>query len=341
MTNKMIIRLTARRNLVNKCSIVAGIISCACLLMISIPRVYSEEPSKHYITTLNTKDAELVNPRVHPETIKVEIGNSGKPWWVEVLVTFASVTTSALLIIWQIGRQYRNSINLQQDNHRNQFKLKIYQELATLIDNAADKVRVGIVGLMLPGKIANSSGSYTEIQERPLDISNGSTELVAEVTKLMCFLETYEVVMPRFRIFRLAFGCATDKLQKVTFEYFKMLLRFLPTDLKEEDAKRLGIQVLPPVRPNNDEIDKLREMGNQYNQECLNVYCYIHDLRIEAQKELLGNIFGNDVLGRMPIEEEHVVISTDETKVVELEKYFYENTEYGKHWAQFTQKNKT
>lgn len=332
-------RLTARRNIVNSCSLVAVFIGCACLLMISIPKVYSESPLKNY-TTPSTKNVERVNPNNYPETIKVIMGNSGKPWWVEVLVTFASVTISASLIIWQIGRQYRNSINLQQDNHRNQFKLKIYQELAPLIDNAADKIRIGIIGLMLPGKIANDSGSYTEIQERPLDISNGSAELVTEVTKLMCFLETYEVVMPRFRIFRLAFGCATDKLQKVTFEYFTMLLRFLPADLKEEDAKRFGINVIPPVRPNNDELDKLREMGNQYHQECLNVYCYIHDLRIEAQKELLGNIFGNDVHGRMPIEEEHVVISTDEAKLAELEKYFYEDTDYGKQWAKFTKKDK-
>lgn len=329
-------RLTPRRNIVNMCSLVVGIISCACLFIISIPSVYSETPSKND-TTISTKNVERANPNNYPETIKVVNGNSGKPWWVEVLVTFASVTISALLIIWQIGRQYRNSIDLQQDNHRNQFKLKMYQELASFIDKATEKGRIGTVGLMLPGKIANS-GSYTEIQERPLDISNGSAELVIEVTKLMCFLETYEVVMPRFRIFRLAFGCAIDKLQKVTFEYFTMLLRFLPTDVKEEDAKRLGIKVLPPVRPNNDELDKLREMGNQYFQECLDVYSYIHDLRIEAQKELLGNIFGNDVHGRMPNEEEYVVISADETKLAELEKYFYEKTEFGKKWSQLTKK---
>jgi hypothetical protein len=325
-------RLTARRNIMNMCSLVAGIIFCACLLMFSIPSVYSEAPSKND-TTLSTKNVERANPSNYPETITVVTENSGKPWWVEVLVTFASVTISALLIIWQIGRQYRNSIDLQQDNHRNQFKIKLYQELASFIDKATDKVRIGIVGLMLPGKIANS-GSYTEIHERPLDISNGSSELVIEVTKLMCFLETYEVVMPRFRIFRLAFGCATDKLQKVTSEYFTMLLRFLPTDVKEEDAKRLGINVLPPVKPNNDELDKLREMGSQYFQECQDVYCYIHDLRIEAQKELLGNIFGNDVHGRIPIEEEYVVISTDKTKLAELENYFYENTgvwSFGRH----------
>lgn len=325
----------------DRCTIIAGIICCACFFLIPIPRAYSEEPGKQFTTVRSTKDAEVASQKVHTDTLKVEGGNSGKPWWVEIFVTFASVTTSALLIIWQIGRQYRNSINLQQDNHRNQFRLKIYQELAALIDNAADKTRVGIVGLILPDKIANSSGSYTDILERPLDISNGSTELVTEVTKLMSFLETYEVVMPRFRIFRLAFGCATDKLQKISFKYFRMLLKFLPADLKEDDAKRLGIQVLPPVRPNPEEFQKLKEMGNLYNEECMNVYCYIHDLRIEAQKELLGNIFGNDVLGRMPIEKEHVVISTDVTKVAELEKYFYENTEYGKQWAQLTKKNKS
>lgn len=327
-------------NILKRCSLVAGITIFFCFFIISAPKVYSEILSYDY-TTLSTKKVEKVSQNNYPESINIVMDKSGKPWWIEILVALIGAIISASLIVWQIGRQYKNSINLQRENHQNQFKLKIYQELAPLIDKAAAKVQIGIIGMMLPDKIAKTSGSYPEIQERPLDIANGTAEFIIEVTKLMCFIETYEVVMPRFRIFRLAFACSTDELQKVSHKYFIMLLKFLPIDLTEEEVKKLGIKALPNVKPNNNELEKLREIGDKYLHECLKIYSYIKDLSIEAQKELLGNIFGRDVHSRIQIEAKHKVISTDNTKLAELEKYFYENTEFGKKWAQFTENNKS
>jgi hypothetical protein len=146
--------------------------------------------------------------------------------------------------------------------------------------------------------------------------------------------------MPKFKIFRLAFVCATDKLQKISFDYFKQLISVLPTDVPDEKVVEIGVRVIPPLKPNKEQFDKLKEIADKYQQVCSDAYCYINDLRVEAQKELLGNIFDNDVLCREPLSEEFKVISTDDAKLKELEKYFYENTEKGKEWIEFTKDRK-
>ena len=56
------------------------------------------------------------------------------------LITILGIFVPASLIIWQIGRQHKNNIELQRENSREKLKLELYTEYRKTISKASDKI---------------------------------------------------------------------------------------------------------------------------------------------------------------------------------------------------------
>lgn len=261
---------------------------------------------------------------------------------LESLITIISITIATIIIIWRIGKEFRNSLVLQRDNHREKLKLDIYREISNQILIVEEKSLVGSYGQHVPIQISIKREQSEKFgikpslpTERVEKISQEVHEFHHEVAQLMSIIEQYEIVSPALKIFNKAFSCALHDAGKSHDKFQNFLFKYLPIDLLDADKQKLGPNVIVPAIPNENELEDFKKAGDLFFKDCITVSDYAHDLRVEAQNLLLGQVFQSRAKRREPLDPNIIVISTDDNKIVELEKYFMEKTAWGKAYQKY------
>lgn len=102
---------------------------------------------------------------------------------------------------------------------------------------------------------------------------------------------------------------------------------------KLSDANNAPPNMPRPLIPNfisSDEHAQLKKLVAHYKKAMDEIGCYIHDLTIESQNNLLSDLFERRVPQRQPIDPRHKVINVDPEKAEELLHYFENETPWGK-----------
>ncbi|MGH7799827.1 MAG: hypothetical protein ACREOW_04245 [Thermodesulfobacteriota bacterium] len=254
-----------------------------------------------------------------------KMGTTTPHWWLGYLINVASIIIGALIVIWQMGRQHRNSLALQKRTMRDQMHLEIYKEIAEKIQvssYALSNTMSNIVHLPLKFSMQRMIQTTLQLEQKPIeDRAQSIIDLHFNASKsiisLMATMETYEIAIPNFTTFRYYFGEQMQLFNKVFQDFHQEVIQFHPIEVSEDQAQKLGTKVIIRKSPDEEEINKLKTLANKYQEVCIQYQAYITDLRIEAQNNLLGSLFDHKLPPRKPEDPSIIVLTTDKDIIKE------------------------
>lgn len=244
------------------------------------------------------------------------------------------------IICFQLNKQHQNSIRL----HKQQFKAKIQQEIFDDISDGIYQstnayVNISSKLLSVAQKIDTNLFLRKEginpkpISDRIHDFIDLHHSFGKSIVELIFILEKYVITDRIFELFSMALQSSSYDLEKYYQNVNDSLMKFLPVDVSENEQLKLGVSFIEPKQKSDNELKELKEAISNYNENLINIICYIYDLKIEAQNILLSEIFGNSVSPRKSNDREYVVVSKSTTRSLDdLEYYFMHETEWGKNW---------
>lgn len=263
------------------------------------------------------------------------------PWWLQTIIEIVSIFAGIGIIVWQMARQHRSTLQIQKDNFKEKLRLEIYQELLKSSDSTSNKlssqfansINIPISLETYRAQIA-SGYSATPPRARASHFSEDHHSLNKSIARLFYIFERYTIAVPKFKIFQTGLNCAIYDANEAFRHLFIELLKFLPIDVQGSDQRPGTPSVIVPAVPTEEELNCVRELCQKYNQAIGDIISYLYDLTVESQNILLGTLFENRVPPRQPLDPKHVVITTDEESLKKLEKYFNEETAWGKNKQQ-------
>ncbi len=253
------------------------------------------------------------------------MGTTTPPWWLGYLINVASIIIGALIVIWQMGRQHRNSLALQKRTMRDQMHLEIYKEIAEKIQvsiHALSNTMSNIVHLPLKFSVQRMIQTTLQLEQKPIeDRAQSIIDLHFNASKsiisLMATMETYEIAIPNFTMFRHYFSEQLQLFDKMFLDFHEEVIQFLPIDVSEDQAQKLGTKVIVRKSPDDEQINKLKTLANKYQEVCINLQAYITDLGTDAQNNLLGSLFDHKLPPRKPGDPSKIVLTTDKDIIKE------------------------
>ena len=256
-------------------------------------------------------------------------------------IQLLGIFIGAVLIIWQSNRQHKSNFILQKENLKDELKLEIYGKLGGKIQISNDKtIDVSTYVRMTPINLDSYLYSVSlglkrsPVVERTENYSEAYYSMGKSIVELITMLEEYEIASPSFKVFRMAIMSSKYDLDKIHMNLHAELLRCLPIDLNAEEQSRIGEQVLVSPALTQDKVKILKEVADEFLERIMDITCYLFDLRVEAQNTLLGGIFEHRVEGRNPVDPKYITIKTDKESLEKLERYFLEETAWGKNWQE-------
>ncbi|MCD6163795.1 MAG: hypothetical protein J7K40_15470 [candidate division Zixibacteria bacterium] len=266
---------------------------------------------------------------------------------IKSLINILAIAVSASLLLWQLKKQHKNNIELQRENNKDKLKLEIFKEYSKTITDAREKIS-SIQGAAY--NITTSLTSYSTlvsmginpspISQREVIFRDAHDAASIALTDLMFLVEKYEIINPNLKIFSAAFGCAHYDMWKTFPPFLEILTEYLPYDVPKINQEGLDTNVIIPKTPSEDDIKKVSEIAQPYIENLIDAQFYVYDLAREAQNILLGSLFNRRIPIRKPVDPNYVGISTSPDDVAKLEKYFYEETEWGKEQKRAAEKAK-
>jgi hypothetical protein len=303
-----------------------------CILSLAL----TTSPSCEQTLKANPDSMATIVPKHNiPEVLA--LGMSTRDWY-ELLVKFAIFIGGIFLVIWQIGRQFKNSIALQRENEREKLKVQVYNSVRDAITEASNAalaaqsmMRSARMSLFI-SRLSLNAGvqNPTPPNQRAEHLIDANSTLGKKGTRLVTIIEEYQVIHPNLSVFIHAFGSALHDVRETFSPYFDEATKWLPIDTQENQAGQTVPQILVRPIPNEEQLENLQQLERAYDLAVSEFSACVHDFRIEAQNLLLGDLFEHLAPRREPIDQKHKVISTDKEDVDRLKRYFEEETAMGR-----------
>lgn len=251
---------------------------------------------------------------------------------IAAVVTVVTATLGALLVVWQIGTQAGNAIRQNQHNEALKLKLDVYKELVSKSRAAAHSevdlssyVRGFSTSLDIVRQLGTTHAPWAIPKERPTTFIQKNTQLSDDVIELISLTERWQIIDPRIEIFRTAINVAKHDVQLAFQTYFSTALRAMPTENLQDGS------LFPWRQPSPDLIKEIEQLGNSFQKALLDLGSFIYDIQVEMQNLLLGELFGNKLSPRRPLDPHARVVQLDRWK--ELAEYFENETNWGREKA--------
>lgn len=284
---------------------------------------------------VSSAQEENVTSRTNSKENSSEIKN-----YIQPGVTIIGFLVGFGLILFQLNRQHRNNLELQ----RQQFKAKVQQEIFNDISDGiyqATNAHVKLSGKLFAVRQKIDTNLFFKregidpkpLSERTNDYIDLHYTFSNSIIELIYILEKYVITDRIFEIFNMALQSVSYDLDKSYQAVNDSLIKFLPIDIPKEKQQKLEVSTLEPKQKTEHDFETLKENISNYNNQIMDISCYLHDLKVEAQNILLGEIFKNRVSPRKPKDWEYVVVSKSTTRSLDqLEHFFMHETEWGKNW---------
>jgi len=254
-----------------------------------------------------------------------------KDFWAPLIQVLAPFLAAGVLI-WQSIKQRGAQTKLQRDNIKYDFKTKLHERIEDKIEKLSD-FSVEAAGMrwnLGMGFAAQKAAMDQGVQPPALLLEwgvfmerhNALTTSAIEVIKV---IEKYEIMEPAIKIFQIALNVALFDLRAAHTSLVDILLKVLP--LRSPDGLTLIQQ--PPLTPlQAEQVNKMMDKYGEAADEFGNI---VYDMRVEIQNLLLGELFERKVPKRKPMDPTIKVISTEPKVVAELEKFYENETAWGKN----------
>lgn len=254
-----------------------------------------------------------------------------KPWWQDSGIQILTIVSGFIVVVFQLGRQHKNAINLEELNAKKKLHLEIYQKISEQINKAQAAEKISIYGLTLPDKISDyvARSRQETLPERIEEIIRKFGAYSDEITKLIILIEEYEIALNKFGIFRIVFSCQMEKVSDDYFKFTNPLHQYLPIDLPDH----MNMTPIPLVRPSAEMIKELKDSGKKFHETVMDMSCYIYDFRVEAQNHLLGELFKRKLEPRRPTDKKYIAVTTDLNDVQKIMDHFNVSEENRQRWG--------
>jgi len=261
-------------------------------------------------------------------------------------LTIVVLIGGTLTVAWQLNRQHRSTLLLQRDNAREELKLKLHEILVQKVRKLSHaNVSAAMYAYMIPFNLENFQRqlelgfSPAPINERSPEFSRLHTETNNSLIELIEEFESWSIAFPGLQIFQVALNSANHDARESFTPLFTALLSALPIDPPDGAPENIPRPIIQ--KPLSKEgLINLKELANRYKDSMDDISCYVSDLTIESQNNLLSELFERKVPPRKPLDPRHKVISTEPTKAGQLLHFFENETAWGKVKAE-AEKNVT
>lgn len=297
--------------------------------------VDKEKPDESKVSAGSTSTVVEVNrQRQHSISTSTPTNENLRPWWLGDLINIFGIIIGVVIVVFQLGRQHRNGLNQQKENHREQFRIQIYQEFSRLLGIASEKISHSkMYAFLIPTHVhiyhdqISKGFNPSPLPDRVMELNRRHYDSLQAAADLMILIERYQIVEPRLDIFRTALGVAHHDMLKAFGPLFDLLLTLLPSEIPLPNGAHKTVNI---VNPSDEQIDALEKLVDAYTTESDNMICYLYDLNVELQNTLLVNLFPNKAPRRVPLDPKFKVVSTEPDEMEKLRKYFDQETDWGK-----------
>jgi hypothetical protein len=214
----------------------------------------------------------------------------------------------------QIQKTHRGNISAQREHLRNELRVSLYEKASGVFQNASitigraeTTIRSAVMSLDMMAK-GVPLAPRTTVQDT-IEAHSGLSDAVSQVLRT---LEQYEIAFSRFQSFRREFSESHQAALNAHVPLFAKLSGFIPSE-HQESGKVLG----PRAIPTKDDVKDLKALADTYLAAAGDLQGYIIDLQIEAQNELLGELFEHQLPPRAPGDESVKVLARDLDKLRE------------------------
>jgi hypothetical protein len=252
---------------------------------------------------------------------------------LKVLGLIAATAT----VVWQLRRQHKNSLVLQRENAREALKLRIYETLVQRIRALSDAnieaamYVFGILPAIESFQREHSAGNRpVPVEQRVPTFSALHFKAERCLAELIVEFECWSIAFPGLSVFQVALNAAAYDVRESFPPLFSALLPILPMD---PPAAQTGKPTIVHPPPSPEAFLALKYLIEKYKGAMDEIGCYIRDLTVEAQNNLLHGLFEERVQPRQPLDPRHKVISTVPEKAQALIRYFETETPWGQNQA--------
>ena len=298
----------------------------------------AEQSAPAHLTPIVVESAQIPNAVVSAPAAQTTLR-----YVFQLGVTLVGIVIAAFMIVWQMGKQHRSSLDLQKENTRAELRAEIY---STLIDSINQATSVYLKASSYVRFLPASLKIYRDhvrlgmhplpVKERSEEIHRQNYEMTNSVIRLLSIFESYAIAVPEFGVFQDAFNSAIHDVGEAFDPLFQGTLRILPVDAPAaQDACRvvneqgpLPAHVIAPLTDN--EFQELDQLVERYLDAAGDIACYIYDLRVEAQSALLSDLYPNQRAPRRePRDPIYRVVTVENAE--ELKAYFRNETPWGRN----------
>jgi len=256
--------------------------------------------------------------------------------FAEIFATVFSIAAAALIIVWQVGAQHTTALAQDQAAKAAELKLQLFEKLHEKMravsegsGAAGTYARLVLPSLIIYRHQLGSGITPSSPSQSPMEFNEKHTAMGMAVGDLLIALEEHEIVLrDGLKIFRLALNSAVYNASQASQPLFRNLMARLPL----VDPTRARPTVWPAA-PTDGQMDETQKLVNAYADAADEVQCYVSDLSVACQNELLGDLFpGRFATNRKPLDPRLKVVTTNDAEEVgRLEEYFTQETPWGKH----------
>ena len=244
------------------------------------------------------------------------------PWFA----TFITLLSTVGLAAWQINRQFRNTIASQRANKLEELRVQIYKEIAEKIEICETALSISnSTTITLPSlfeykfnednkaRSAGLPGSSYVISKRYLSITTEHSDSMQKLCAVLSVMDKYEIAFTEFVSMKQHLSETSRKLMKAMSDFHNFTLQFLPRDVVEDDRAKFGeAKIILESTPDSKAITQIRSLSEVAVELNMDLACYLHDLRIEAQNILLSPVFsGKKAPRRVPGDPSFQVLTRD------------------------------
>lgn len=211
--------------------------------------------------------------------------------------------------IWGIGHQLSKQRELQNESHKNELQISIYENITADIEGSsptglATSMWIVVAALDEARKRVAPERPYLAPPFRVEKLHDEFEQINRKLWKVAGSIERFEIASPNLSVFREVF---VIKLKEMSEQYMP-LLNALPHVLLSEDGIREAENLLIL---DDAAVALLQEKADSFGEAAYDVAAYLHDIQVELQNALLGDFFGNRVPVREPLGDQLVLTSRD------------------------------
>jgi hypothetical protein len=253
---------------------------------------------------------------------------------VGALATVAAATLGAIAVVLQIGKQARAAIDQNRHNESMKLKLQVYQEIVAICRNASDAevalssyIRSFSLDIAVSKQMRQIGQKWMVPKARVRDLIDKSHAVSMNAIEIIMLTERWQIIDSRIELMRTAANVASHDIREAFAPYLDLALRVMPQELPGHPQQN----PLAWQPPDEAITERLEVLGETLLKALDSLGGYIHDFQIEMQNLLLGELFGQKVPTRKPIDPDAVVVQLDRHK--ELASHFEANTAWGREKA--------